>query len=457
MNKKLVKVLLASALVLPGAIKPMSEVKATDSHEVQEQESVEYVAVIGQVVRHRMAENASPVTHIERGDKVVHKSTKGKWFEVEANGETGYVLRGQVTSEENFESEDTTIHALDVRDEVSAEEEYTVAIQTAIRTSDSEIYRPLKFLERGDVVEYQGTTPNGYFKIKDSEGLVGYVDRADVTTKENMDTESPAENLTANKEDGIDKLGIVIDSALRAQPGNQYRVVAEAKRGTNVKYLGTTDKDSNWFKVETLNGTMGYVNRGHVTKADEYDLTPSTASAIDSKSFEVNFKDGLGETLPVTIELDKEHFGVQDVEFEFEGTQYTVEVAFAEKDKLVLVKELIREIPVRIADITLDDEQAIKDAREVFDGLDDEQKNSLEETSDNFSSDYIGHLERAETKIDELKIQLAKKELKEAEDYLLGLKITNSTHPNTVSPWEFAEAENQVEKAQEKLNNLLVK
>lgn len=478
MNNKLAKVLLASALVLPGVAPIATNVASVSAEEVEvvslETDGYEesYVSVIDQVVRHRTEDNASAVAFLEEGEKATFLgAVDNKWFKVEVNGQKGFVLRGNVTSQENYDSEDTTLFPLETN-KTQDEEQYTVAVKTSLRTGNAERFRSLKVMDRGDEVDYLGTTKDGnWFKVKHGE-ITGFVDRAEVTTKENFGAGSEAESLSLYTEDSMtNTLEVMIDSAIRTQAGKQYRVIDEVVRNEKVEYLGTVENNKSWFKVKTEDDKEGYIYRGDVTKFEEEELILTNASAINSTSFEAYFKNSEGTTIPVTIELDKAHYGVQDITFEHEGKEYTVEVAFETEDnvkanetiakidglpyegdvelsdkeaiedarksydaltdtqkekidnvkRLKLInlekrianieekesnfnnaKELIASIPSSIKKVTLEHKETVDSAREAYDKLTEDQKESLRNLDDDFSNNYLGHLLNAESKVDEL-------------------------------------------------------
>lgn len=298
-NNKLATILLASSLLLPG-IAPLASgvasVSAAPATSVQAEET-EYKVVTEEVIRFKPAENAKPVALVGRGDTVkLVEDVNLKWFKVEFEGETGYILRGNLTSKKNFENGNNKIHDVNSPKEDGAEKTYRVAVRTALRTADADRYQPLEILKRGDTVEYLGTTANNWFRVK-ADGVEGYVKREDVTTNKNYEADKKPDlsygTYTEEATPALDLLEASLTTALRSRPGTQYSAITEVERGTKVTYKGTVKGlDGQWFLVELEDERQGYINRSHVTKVEREvveELKVESVSAINGKTVKVKF------------------------------------------------------------------------------------------------------------------------------------------------------------------------
>lgn len=242
---------------------------SVETEAVLVKEHREYVAVNDQVLRWRDSDTAASNAFIPEGSTVEYLGEQGTdWFKVRFEGKEGYVLRGELTSLENYqETGKVDIHETTMK---KAEDlnQLVVAIDLNLRSKDESRYRPIKRLTRGTEVQYLGTTAKDWFQVE-VDGQKGYIYRGDVTTKKNWEDDSSDKGIhdteMAEIED-INQLEVLLDVNLRTKDNNQYQPITLLKKASIVKYMGTTEKD--WFKVVDENGQEGYVYRGMLTKVE---------------------------------------------------------------------------------------------------------------------------------------------------------------------------------------------
>lgn len=320
-NNKLVTILLASTLLLPG-IAPLAtgvasvsaatiETRAQDGFESQ------YKTIMDDVVRETPRTNALPLAFVEEGETVEFVKDLGDktWFEVKVGNKIGYMLRGNLTGTKDLGN--AVVEDVDLTDKDLATE-FIVATSTPLRTKNADRYRSQEVLKRGTTVKYHGTTlpDKTWFKVTNtSSGKTGYVKRADVTSADNFGEAAEPVKVDTPIDSSVPKdLRAIYDTSIREQPGDKFRIIAGLNRDEVVKYHGTTENKL-WFLVELADGKTGYIFRGDLTKSDipfeeeeeEKELMVESVSAINEDGVTVVIEAATEDIDEATVEvLDNE-------------------------------------------------------------------------------------------------------------------------------------------------------
>lgn len=271
-NKKLHKfIVLLILLVGIGSVESI-KVQAQDA-EVAEfsTEKKVYIVFAEQSLKQFARDDSRPTdqkeVHLSKGDEVEYLADAGNnYFKVRVDGVEGYIKRNYVTSPANYkkltQAERFAISDVALEREKNMRDEYTVVADAVVRTRDVENACPAVLLQRGDKVQYLGSTNNRYFKVK-VQGQEGYIFRGDLTA----DLEKAATHFiqVPVKLENIKDLQAVVNTNIRSRANKESAPATELKKDETIHYLGTVKSDNSWFMVENQQGVKGYVQRGDLT------------------------------------------------------------------------------------------------------------------------------------------------------------------------------------------------
>lgn len=152
---------------------------------------------------------------------------------------------------------------------VNNTKEYIVVTDQVLRWRDSDRASSNGFISEGEKVQFIEEKGTDWFKVKGG-GNEGYVRRGELTSVKNYkdETEATIHQTLMKEEENLDELIVTIDVSLRTKDEMRYRPITLLKRGAEVIYEGTTQKD--WFKVD-YEGQKGYVYRGDVTSKKNWE------------------------------------------------------------------------------------------------------------------------------------------------------------------------------------------
>lgn len=272
-NKKLHKILLIFTLFILGM--ELTERQTIEAAEAMEfsSEKKEYIVFSEQSLKQFARDDSRPTdqkeVHLSNGDKIEYLAeAANNYFKVRVGGVEGYIKRNYVTSPANYEklvqAEKFEISEVAVEREKNTREEYTIVSDAVVRTRDLPHAGPVLLLQRGDKVQYLGSTKNRYFKVE-VQGQEGYVFRGDLTA----DLEKATTNFiqVPVKQENIKDLQAVVNTNIRNRANKESAPAAGLKKEETVQYLGTVIRDENWFMVKNQKGIRGYIQRGELTSS----------------------------------------------------------------------------------------------------------------------------------------------------------------------------------------------
>lgn len=259
-TNKIFAFFLTLMIVLAGLVKTVSVEAKNNS----------YYSTINQNIRSSARDIASPVIYLPEGEKVEYiEEVDQNWFKVKYDGKEGFVNRGDVTSEKNYQNPDSTIHEVDTTEEANADTHYIAPTDVNLRSRNIKNGSSLALVKSGEKVSYHGTTNNGWFLVEYGNKK-GYIHRSDLTSASKFDEGNREyQEVDYREEDGLDKLEVIINQSLRTKNSKNYASIVSLPRLSEVQYIGTTSND--WFLVE-FDGTKGYIYRGDVTSIPQAEL-----------------------------------------------------------------------------------------------------------------------------------------------------------------------------------------
>ena len=251
-NKKLLSMLVLGAITLSPTIKNYANAETKD-----------YIKADTKVyVRSSDNESSDKLFMLQEGDVLEASNYNNGWYEVQLDGNVGYVCGDYVSQFSRDINEETVIvralNNLNVRKEASTE-------------SDK-----LCTLEPGDIVDYVETTPDGWYKVKYNDNY-GYVS-ADYSI---VDT------------DGIHRevVPVVVAKSklnVRSDPSTNGRIVYILRKNNKLRY--TRKLDNGWYEV-LLNGKIAYVCGDYVDVSESEMITNNVYKIVTASQDALLFQE----------------------------------------------------------------------------------------------------------------------------------------------------------------------
>ncbi|GAA0101722.1 hypothetical protein UT300012_24370 [Paraclostridium bifermentans] len=215
------------------------------------------------------------------------------WYEINFNGQVGYVSGDYVTVNGQSEGGGTTTPA---KGEMKC-----TASSLRIRSGAGTNHKTIGYLNKGEVVSVLEKTSNGWFKIKTNDGKVGYCSGTYLESV-NGGSGSGEESSQGFVKVTATKLNV------RSGAGTGYRVVSQVSNGQALEKLAVAS--NGWVKVKLANGTVGWVSGEFVTatgnpNAGAEDVKPASGT-VKVTATRLNVRSGAGTEHGVITQVSKD-------------------------------------------------------------------------------------------------------------------------------------------------------
>ncbi len=234
-------------------------------------------------LREKRSTESDVIKTIKEGAKVtIVGVSKDGWFQIKNGGDTGFVKKEYIESEDAPESGSEDETPADQTQTRTAYAKTKVNLRKK-RSTDSEV---IKTLKAGTKVTIYGTSQDGWFKVK-TGGDTGYVSKEYITTDpskvEQTSASSNTKTRTAYAKTKVN---------LRKKRSTSSGIIKTLKAGTKVTIYGTSQ--NGWFKVKT-GGDTGYVSKEYITtdpsKVEQTSASSNTKTRTAYAKTKVNLRE----------------------------------------------------------------------------------------------------------------------------------------------------------------------
>ncbi len=234
-------------------------------------------------LREKRSTESDVIKTIKEGAKVtIVGVSKDGWFQIKNGGDTGFVKKEYIESEDAPESGSEDETPADQTQTRTAYAKTKVNLRKK-RSTDSEV---IKTLKAGTKVTIYGTSQDGWFKVK-TGGDTGYVSKEYITTDpskvEQTSASSNTKTRTAYAKTKVN---------LRKKRSTSSGIIKTLKAGTKVTIYGTSQ--NGWFKVKT-GGDTGYVSKEYITtdpsKVEQTSASGNTKTRTAYAKTKVNLRE----------------------------------------------------------------------------------------------------------------------------------------------------------------------
>ena len=214
-------------------------------------------------IRSGAGTNYSVITKVYKGESVNILDSSNGWNKVElSNGKVGWASSDYININHNLQNGTN----------ISGYGKITTSVLN-VRSGAGTSYSVIAKAYEGEKVELLESL-NGWYKIKLSNGTIGWSSSDYITKIDNNDNNNSSND---NTQSGIEISGYgkIATSVLNVRngAGTSYSVIAKAYEGEKVELLESLN---GWYKIKLSNGTIGWSSSDYITKIDNNDNNNSS-------------------------------------------------------------------------------------------------------------------------------------------------------------------------------------
>ena len=223
---------------------------------------------------------------LKKGEKVEIFSSKNGWYNIKFNNKMAWISAQYVSTK-------------DLTDNTVSDNKKLVATAGLnVRAGASTKYKKIGYISKNQTVEKLGVCSTGWYKVKLSDGTVGYA--SNLYLKE---VSSNSNNTSNNK----DNLIATVTLNLRSGPSTSYNSIGVVYKNEKVSVLEYTK--NNWCKVKLSNGKIGYCAGWYLKSQSQIDSATNKPSNSSEIAYTLNVKSYAYCTGTITATGTKPTFG----------------------------------------------------------------------------------------------------------------------------------------------------
>lgn len=231
-------------------------------------------------VRTGPSTNFKVIGNLKKGATVKASAKVDGWYKINFKGQVGYISGEYVKIINGSTNNGGTNNG-----EVSATGTMRVtASSLRIRKGAGTDTATIGYLDRGEEVKVLGKTNNGWVKIQDKNGVVGYC-----SAKYLEEVSNGTETGTVKPMTGKVEVVGATNLNVRAGAGTGYKVITTVPGGTVLEVTG--QHSNGWYQVKLANGTVGFISNKYASVVKE-EVVKDEAPVITVERTEVTREQG---------------------------------------------------------------------------------------------------------------------------------------------------------------------
>ena len=241
---------------------------------------------VGQVTAHSLNVRSGPSTSnsiiggLSRGNKVDIISSKDGWYEIKYRSKTGWVSGDYISTEVS-----STTNSDSSTNSPSTGKWLVATAGLNVRAGDSIKYKKIGYIKKNHSVEMLGVANSGWYKVKLSDGTIGY--SSNEYLRESNSTSGNGSNNNSNNTNSsvtvIESLIAIANLNVRSGPSTSNSIIGIVYKGNDVSIVEHTN--NNWYKVKLSNGKIGYCSATYLKSRSDLDsITNKPESSQDISS-----------------------------------------------------------------------------------------------------------------------------------------------------------------------------
>ncbi|MEG2193160.1 MAG: SH3 domain-containing protein [Terrisporobacter sp.] len=182
---------------------------------------------------------------VTKGQKIEIISSSNGWHKIKYSNKEAWVS-GQYVS---TNSSSTT----------STGKKLISSTNLNVRNGGSTSYSVISYIKKGEAVEMLGTSNTGWYKVKLSNGKIGYASNKYLKEINNNNNNSNNNENTSTIKTLYSKTNLNV----RKGPSTNYGVIGNLRKGSSVEVIEYTN--NSWYKVKLSNGKIGYCSSSYLS------------------------------------------------------------------------------------------------------------------------------------------------------------------------------------------------
>ena len=276
-----------------AALSATSVIYALGASNIHADSKVGQVTVSSLNVRSGPSTSNNVIDGLKKGDKVEILSSKNGWYNVKYGNKTGWVSGNYISITESSTSDN---------DSSNTSSTGKMLVSTAglnVRSGGSTEYKIIGYINKNEKVEMLGLASSGWYKVKLSNGTIGYA--SNLYLKEsNNNSESTSDSNSSNTSSTGKMLVSIAGLNVRSGESTEYKIIGYINKNEKVEMLGIAS--TGWYKVKLSNGTVGYASNLYLKEANDTSQDTSDNNSNNNSSNSNNNSSNNGSTDAVVID-----------------------------------------------------------------------------------------------------------------------------------------------------------
>ena len=273
--------------------------------------SVHADSSIGEVTAHSLNIRSGPSTSyniiggLKKGDNVNILSSKNGWYNIKFGSKTGWVsgdyisVKNSSTSNSNSSTNSST-----------SGKKLVATTGLNVRSGGSTKYKKIGYIKKNHTVEMLGVASSGWYKVKLSDGTVGYSSNKylkESSSSSGSSSNNNSSNSNNNSTTTIETLIATANLNVRSGPSTSNSIVGLVYKGNSVDVIEHTN--SNWYKVKLSNGKVGYCSSAYLKSKSQLESITNKPGSSSDISYSMQVKSYAYYTGTITATGTKPTFG----------------------------------------------------------------------------------------------------------------------------------------------------
>ncbi|WP_455540165.1 SH3 domain-containing protein [Terrisporobacter sp.] len=293
-NKYILTALSATSVLLT--------MSATNVHAA---EKIGEVSVYSLNVRSGPSTSYRVIGSLKKGNEITIISSQDGWYKIKYKSTTGWISRDyvQIKSSSVTEGSDSTTN----------NKKLVATANLNVRSGDSTSYKVIGYIRKNNMVEMLGVANSGWYKVKLSDGTIGYA--SNLYLKESSSNLEDSSNNTSNNVDNnlgnnttvIETLVATANLNFRSGPSTSNSIVGVVYKGDKVSVIEHTN--NNWYKAKLSNGKVGYCSTKYLKSQNDIDSSTNKPTSDKDIAYTLDVKAYAYYTGTITATGTKPTFG----------------------------------------------------------------------------------------------------------------------------------------------------
>lgn len=234
-------------------------------------------------IRSGPSTNNSIIEKAYKGQNIEILESSNGWHKVKlSNGKIGWASGQYISKGTSSSSTNTSLQGK--KGKISASPRLNIRSGTGVN------YSIVGKANNGEIVELLEKSSNGWFKVKMSNGVVGWgsssyiVETNQSSNDSNINTQEPSTSTPIQGKRGKIKANPRLN--IRSGAGTTYSVIGNANNGDIVDLL---EKSSNgWYKIKLQNGIVGWGSGDYIVETAESSNDNSSNNSNNNNNNNIN-------------------------------------------------------------------------------------------------------------------------------------------------------------------------